>query len=118
MLTFNVWISLTGTALDKSKLMLPQLQKLNDACIMLSSNNMEITDLQFSFILLKALPESYSIIATAVLTGGAPSLLTPLIMQEWILNEESQWASSTALLNKVAPVKTRFNKKDIKCYYC
>ena len=89
MLTFNVWISLTGTALDESKPMLPQLQKLNDARAMLSSNNMKITDLQFSFILLKALPESYSTVATAVLAGGVPSLLTLLTVQERILNEES-----------------------------
>ena len=98
--------------------MLPQLQKLNDARTTLGSNNMEITDLQFSFILLKALPKSYSTVATAVLAGGAPSSLTPLTVQERILNEESQQASSTASLNKVAPVKIRSNKKDIKCYYC
>ena len=82
MSTLNVWISLTGTALDESKPMLLQLQKLNDARATLGSNNMEITDLQFSFILLKALPESYSTVTTTVLAGGAPSSLTSLIVQE------------------------------------
>src|SRR6266851_7365909 len=52
---FNTWVSLMGTTLDKSGLMLPQLQKLNNTHIMLQNNDMKITDLQFSFILIKAL---------------------------------------------------------------
>jgi hypothetical protein len=32
---FNSWVSLIGTTLDKSSPMLPQLQKLNNACITL-----------------------------------------------------------------------------------
>ena len=42
---FNTWVSLIGTTLDKSGLMLPQLQKLNNTRIMLQNNDMKITDL-------------------------------------------------------------------------
>ena len=79
---------------------------------------MEIPDLQFCFILLKALPISYSTVTFAVLASRDMSTLKPLMIQEWILNEESCQARSIALLNKVAPIKNKFNKKNIKCYYC
>jgi hypothetical protein len=118
MSTFNTWASLTRTALEESQPMLPQIQKLCDARAQLSENKMEITDLQFSFILLKALPESYSTVASAVLASGDPGKLTPLTVQERILNEESRRSRSTASVNKVAPVKSRSDKKNIKCYYC
>jgi hypothetical protein len=45
MSAFNSWVSLTGTALDELALMLPQLQKLNEARITLQNNDMKITDL-------------------------------------------------------------------------
>ena len=98
--------------------MLPQIQKLCDARAQLSENKMEITDLQVFFILLKALPESYSTVASTILASGDTSKLKPLVIQERILNEESRRAGSMASLNKVAPVKSKSDKKNIKCYYC
>ena len=118
MSTFNVWVSLTGTALDEAQPMLLQIQKLNDARAQLSKNKMEIPNLQFCFILLKALPESYSTVASAILASRDTSTLKLLIIQEQILNKESRRARSTASLNKVAPIKNKSNKKNIKCYYC
>ena len=88
MSTFNTWAALTGTKLSDSSPMLPQLQKLNDARTTLANNSMEIPDLQFCFILIKALPESYSAVASTILATGALTALTPLIIQEQILNEE------------------------------
>ena len=87
MSVFNSWVSLTGTALDESSLMLPQLQKLNDAHVTLQNNDMKITDLQFSFILIKVLPESYSAVASTILVTGAPKDLTLQTIQDHILNE-------------------------------
>ena len=118
MSTFNVWAFLTGTALDEAQPMLSQIQKLNDARTQLSENKMKILNLQFCFILLKALPESYSTVAFAVLASGDTLTLKSLMIQEQILNEKSHRARSTASLNKVAPIKNKSNKKNIKCYYC
>jgi hypothetical protein len=56
MASFNTWVALNNTALDDSSPMLSQLQKLNDARVTLGNNDTAITDLQFCFILLKALP--------------------------------------------------------------
>ena len=89
MSTFNTWAALTGTTLDEFNLMLPQLHKLNEAQTTLANNNMEITDLQFTFILIKALPDSYSPVALTILATGSPTALTPQMVQEQILNEES-----------------------------
>ena len=117
MSTFNSWVALTGTALNDNAPMLPQLQKLNDARTNLDNNSMQITDLQFCFILIKALPESYSAIASTILATRAPTSLTLLIVQERILNEESRRAGPSASVNKVAPVR-RNDKSKIKCFYC
>ncbi len=110
MSAFNTWVSLMGTALDESGPMLPQLQKLNDAHITLQNNDMKITDLQFSFILIKALPESYSAVASTILATGAPKDLTPQTIQDQILNEEGRQSGVSASLNKVAFVKKKSNK--------
>jgi hypothetical protein len=117
MSTFNSWVALTGTALNDSTPLLPQLQKLNDTWTNLDNNSMQITDLQFCFILIKALPESYSAITSTILATGAPTLLMPLIIQEWILNKESRRAGPSASINKVAPVRRNDNKNKVKCYY-
>ena len=86
MFLFNIWVTLTSTQLDESSSMLTQLQKLNDACITLSNNNMTISDLQFSFILIKALSESYFAIAVTILVTGEPKDLAPQKIQDRILN--------------------------------
>jgi hypothetical protein len=118
MSTFNSWVSLTGTALDESSPMLPQLQKLNDACITLQNNDMKITDLQFSFILIKALPESYLAVMSTILVTSAPKDLTPQTIQDRILNEEGQQSGVSTFLNKLAPIKKKSDKAQVKCYYC
>ena len=120
MSTFNTWAALTGTSLNKSSPMLPQLHKLNEAQTTLANNSMNITDLQFTFILIKALPEFYSPVMSTILTTRSPTALTPQMVQEWILNEESWQSSSSALLNKVTPIKGNSNDKNKKkkCNYC
>ena len=121
MSSFNSWVALTSTALDKSTPMLPQLQKLNDACITLENNEMKITDLQFCFILIKALPEFYSAVTSTILVTGVPKDLSLQTIQDCILNEEGWRSRTSASLNKIAPIKKKGNKADkskIKCYYC
>jgi hypothetical protein len=71
---------------------------------------MKITDLQFSFILIKALPKSYLAVALTILATGAPKNLSPQMIQEQILNEEGQWSGPSASLNKVAPIKRKSDK--------
>jgi hypothetical protein len=115
MSAFNSWVALTGTALEDTRPMLPQLQKLNDARLTLHNNDMIITDLQFCFILIKVLPDSYATIASTILATGAPADLKPQTIQDWILNEEGCWSSASTSLNKIAPMK---KNSEITCYYC
>jgi hypothetical protein len=95
--------------------MMPQLQKLNDAFLTLHNNDMIITDLQFCFILIKALPNSSTTITFTILATGAPTDLKPQMIQDWILNEEGHQSGASVSLNKVTPVK---NNSNITCYYC
>lgn len=121
MSSFNTWVALTSTALEESSPMLAQLQKLNDARITLENNDMKITDLQFCFILIKALPESYSAVASTILATGDPTSLAPQKIQDRILNEEGRRSGASASLNKIAPIKRKGDKGDkskIKCHYC
>src|SRR3981189_1745944 len=87
----------------------------------LENNNMTVSNLQFSFILIKALLESYSTVASTILATGKPKDLSPQTIQDRILNEEGRQASASASLNKIAPIKRKSNKADknkIKCFYC
>ena len=121
MSSFNTWVALTSTALDESSPMLAQLQKLNDARITLENNDMKVSALQFCFILLKALPDSYSTVASTILATGEPKDLSPQTIQDRILNEEGRRSGASASLNKIAPIKRKGDKADkskIKCYYC
>ena len=118
MSTFNSWAALTGTVLNDTMPMLPQLQKLNDARTNLDNNNMKITNLQFCFILIKALPKSYSAITSTILATRALTLLDPLVVQEHILNEESHWSSASASLSKVVPICRNEDRNKVKCYHC
>lgn len=77
MLSFNTWVALTSTVLNESSPMLAQLQKLNDAHITLKTNNIKVSNLQFSFILIKALSESYSTVTSTILATGKPKDLSP-----------------------------------------
>ena len=88
--------------------------------VALLNNNMSITDLQYCFILLKALPESYSTVASTILAAHAPDKLTPKMLQDRFINEEGR-RTDPASLNKIAPVQKPGDKSDkskIKCYYC
>jgi gag-polypeptide of LTR copia-type len=82
MSSFNTWVALTSTSLNELTSMLPQLQKLNDMCITLENNNIKISNLQFSFILIKALPDSHSAVMLTILVTGELKDLTPQIIQD------------------------------------
>ena len=121
MSSFNTWVALTSTALDDSTPMLAQLQKMNDACITLENNKMKITNLQFCFILIKALPESYSTVISTILVTGKLKDLSLQKIQDCILNEEGQCSEASASLNKGMPIKwhgDRPDKSKVKCFYC
>jgi hypothetical protein len=118
MSSFNTWVALTGTALDDSSPMQPQLQKLNEARITLATNNMAIADLQYCFILIKALPDSYFAVASTILASGEPKDLTPQTIQDRIINEEGRRSGSSTSLNKITPIKRQGDKSNIKCFYC
>jgi len=118
---FNTWVALTSTMLDESTSMLPQFQKLNDACIILKNNSMEISNLQFSFILIKALQDSYSAVASTILVVGETKEMKPQMIQDHILNEEGRRSGASTSLNMIAPIKKkgdRMDKSKIKCFYC
>jgi hypothetical protein len=121
MSSFNTWVALTGTALDEASPMQAQLQKMNDVCITLENNNMKITDLQFCFILIKALSDSYTTVALTILVTGNPLDLSPQKIQDQILNKEGRQSGASASLNKIALIKCKGDKADkgkVKCFYC
>ena len=115
------WVALTSTALDDSAPMLPQLQKLLDACLTLENNDMKVSDLQYCFILIKALRDTYSAVASTILASDEPKDLSPQKIQDRILNEEGRRSGASTSANKIAPIKRKGDKADkskIKCYYC
>ena len=121
MSTFNTWVALTSTTLDESTPMLPQFQKLNDARITLKNNNMEISKLQYCFILIKALPDSYSAVTSTLLAVGETKDLKSQAIQDRILNEEGRRSGASMSLNKITLIKKKGDKTDkskIKCFYC
>src|SRR5216684_2211019 len=108
---FNLWIQLTQARLDDSQPMTSQLVKLNEARVNLSNASMGITDIQYCLILLNALPSSYKVVATTILTSGAPSMLSHTKIIAQILNEEGWCSGNLAALN-VAHVPI---KSDVLC---
>jgi len=68
--------------------------------------------------LIKALPESYSAVASTILATSAPKDLTLQTIQDRILNEEGRRSSTSTSLNKLAPIKKKSDKAQVKCYYC
>jgi hypothetical protein len=88
MSSFNTWVALTGTALDEASPMQAQPKKMNDACITLENNDIKITDLQFCFILIKTLLDSYTTVVLTILATGNLLDLSPQKIQDRILNEE------------------------------
>src|SRR5579859_2571806 len=96
---------------------------------------MAISDMQMSFILLDALPPSYSTIAGTILAQGPPTGLSPQDVIQRFLNEESciSGPTSSAALTKAAPIKPKKASKPsnsqsssngqtgaqkITCFYC
>src|SRR5258708_8280437 len=87
--------------------MTSQLAKLNEAWVNLSNASMGITNIQYCLILLNALPSSYEVVATTILTSGAPSTLSHTKIIAWILNEEGQHSGNLAALNVAcAPINS------------
>ena len=118
MSAFNIWAAFTCTTLDDSSLMLGQIQKLNDAHITLENNDISLSTLQFCFILIKSLPDSYATIAATILATGEPKNLSPQMIQDRILNEEGRRSGASGSLNKIAPIKKQGDKSKVKCFYC
>src|SRR5216684_3535554 len=121
---FNLWIQLTQACFDDSQPMTSQLAKLNEAWVNLSNASMGITNIQYCLILLNALPSSYEVVATTILTSGAPSTLSHTKIIAWILNEKEQHPRNLAALNVAcAPIKSDGKKKrkdhsNLTCQYC
>jgi hypothetical protein len=120
---FNLWIELTQARLDDNSPLAPQLAKLNKAHVKLANAGMGVSDIQYSLILLNALPKSYEIVASTLLTSGPASALKYSEITARILNEEGRKAGPSASLNAAqAPIKTgKKKKKDhstLTCHYC
>src|SRR6266571_1204144 len=112
---FNLWIELTQARLDEGSPLAPQLAKLNEACIKLSNAGMGVSDIQYSLILLNALPESYEVVATTLLTSGPASNLKHSEITTHVLNEEGQKSGSSASLNAA---RTGKKTPHVTCNYC
>jgi transposase InsO family protein len=133
MATFNLWCTLVNTRIQEGLPFQPQFQTILDTRNMLSENGMSVNDMQLAFIILDALPPSFSAIAGTILTVGNPNTLNPRMLIERILNEES-CLSGPVSLNKFTPVKPRQKARQqnatassssapapqggVTCFYC
>ena len=121
---FNLWIQITQAHLDDAQPMATQLAKINEARVALSNAKMGISDIQYCFILLNALPTSYKALASIILAAGPPKNLKHDEIIACIINEEGRWSGpSDSLLNlaRKAPIKAQKKKKDhsdLMCHYC
>jgi transposase InsO family protein len=104
MATFNLWRTLVNTKLQEGSPFQPQFQIILDTRNTLSENRMSVNDMQLAFIILDALPPSFSAIAGTILAVGNPNTLDPRMLIERILNEESR-LSGLVSLNRFTPVK-------------
>ena len=141
MATFNAWVGLVKTKLQEGSPFCPQLQAMLEAGNMLVDNGMTFSDMQMCFILLDALPQSYSTVAGAILAQGAPAVLVPQDLINRFLNEESHLNGPLGTLSKVNPNKPTLNtnkgkqwqaqkpqqssssnsqgsSSEVTCYYC
>ena len=122
---FNTWIELIQARLDDSEPLATQLAKLNETCVTLTNANMGVTDLQYSLILLNALPASYEVVTTTILANASPSSLDYCEITACILNEEGRRAgASGSSLNAActAPIKSKDKGKgrdhsNLTCHY-
>ena len=104
MATFNLWRTFVNTKLQEGSPFQPQFQKILDTRNTLSENGMSVSDMQLAFILLDALPPSFSAIAGTILAVGNPNTLDPRMLMEHIINKESRLQGPVSL-NKFTPVK-------------
>ena len=120
---FNLWIELTLARLDDQSPLAPQLARLNEARVKLANANMGVSDIQYSLILLNALPKSYEVVASTLLALGPATSLKYSKITARILNEEGRKSGPSASLNLAsAPVKTGKKKNkdhsNLICHYC
>ena len=105
--------------------MASQIAKINEVRVALANMSMGVTDVQYSLILLNALPASYEVLASTILAAGSPNTLKHSKIIAHILNEEGHRSgSSDSSLNAAwaTPIKSSSKKKkdhaDLKCHYC
>ena len=125
---FNNWIVLTQACLDENQPLGPQLTKLNEAHVTLANAKMGVSDTQYCFILLCALPNSYEMLTSTILALSNPTNLHPSNIVACIQNEEGCRNGGSASLNAIAPIKGKGNgnisssKKEehtnLTCHYC
>ena len=72
---FNLWVSLIQTQFDDFSPMAAQLSKANELRLTLFNVSMGVSDVQYSLILLKALPPSYEVLVSTILAAGTPASL-------------------------------------------
>ena len=122
---FNTWIELIQAHLNDSAPLATQLAKLNETRVTLTNANMGVTDLQYSLILLNALPASYEVVTTTILANASPSSLDYREITARILNEEGHRteASGSSLNAAHAHIKAKDKGKgrdhsNLICHYC
>src|SRR6267142_3231760 len=99
---------------------------LNEARVSLANASMGVTDVQFCLILLYALPGSFEVMASTILTSGDPTTLSHADIIAQIINEEGHQALSGSSLNaaRATLIKSSSRKKGKKdhsgltCHYC
>ena len=124
----NNWIMLTQAHLDENQPLGPHLTKLNEAQVNLANMKMGVSDIQYCFILLCTLPDSYEMLTFTILDLGNPKNLHPGNIVTYIQNEEGHRNGGFASLNAIALIKGKGNGKassikkekhaNLTCHYC
>ena len=84
---FNLWVSLIQTTFDDTTPMAAQLSKANELRLTLYNASMGVSDVQYSLILLKALPPSYEVLVSTILAAGTSTSLDHCEVTARILND-------------------------------
>ncbi|KDQ49447.1 hypothetical protein JAAARDRAFT_200848 [Jaapia argillacea MUCL 33604] len=107
--------------LTESEPMSVQLDNLTKLKQDIAAGGLIIDDMYFAFVMLLALPDSYSNIIDAILTVVEASMLEPAAICQKIISEEAHCKSNPSaaiVITSVSRSKDKGKKKPSKCHYC
>ncbi|KDQ50651.1 hypothetical protein JAAARDRAFT_199782 [Jaapia argillacea MUCL 33604] len=115
-----LWTALS-TLFHKGKPMSVQLDNLTKLKQDIAAGGLIVNDMYFAFVMLLALPDSYSNIVNAILMVIKASALEPAAIRQKIISEEAHRKSNPSaavVTTSASRLKDKGKKKPGKCHYC